>query len=202
MICKFCEKELKNKNSLAQHESRCPQNKDRKYKNGMTGVFGKIPWNKGLTKESSHKIASASVKISSVMKGKPGKSPSESVRMKISESMSLRGGNGTKAKWFNVSGQKVQGTWERDCAFKFNELGIKWKAHPHTIRYQINGKIKNYTPDFYLPEKNIYIEVKGFWWGNDKEKMNEVMNQNKHIKIVILFGDDFHSFIKTGILPL
>ena len=40
LICKYCEKECKNQNSLKNHERRCPRNENRVYKNGKLGKSG------------------------------------------------------------------------------------------------------------------------------------------------------------------
>lgn len=92
---------------------------------------------------------------------------------------------GGKAKWFTVAGKKVQGTWERDFALYLEEQNIPWrrcKAWPYTI----NEEQKHYTPDFYLSETDEYIEIKGYWWGNDREKMDAVLEQypDKNIRII------------------
>ena len=56
-ICKFCGKECKNKNSLAQHERRCKENPNR-----IESPFVKYnkerdhTWNKGLTKETDERV--------------------------------------------------------------------------------------------------------------------------------------------------
>lgn len=56
-ICKFCGKECKNKNSLAQHECRCKENPNR-----IESPFVKYnkerdhTWNKGLTKETDERV--------------------------------------------------------------------------------------------------------------------------------------------------
>lgn len=111
----------------------------------------------------------------------------EAARRKISKQQSLKN-NGGKSKWFTVAGKKVQGTWERDLALAFEELNIKWercKPWPYTI----NEEIKHYTPDFYLPDYDLYIEVKGYWWGNDREKMDAVIEQYPDRKIEIIEAD-------------
>ena len=56
-ICKFCGKECKNKNSLAQHERRCKENPNR-----IESPFVKFNkdrdhvWNKGLTKNTDERV--------------------------------------------------------------------------------------------------------------------------------------------------
>ena len=74
LFCKFCGKECKNKNSLAQHEIRCKNNPDRI--NAIIDGFntkGIKPWNKGLTKNTDKRLFDAGKKISKSLKGKPGR---------------------------------------------------------------------------------------------------------------------------------
>lgn len=90
---------------------------------------------------------------------------------------------GGRCKWYNVDGQKVQGTWERDLAIHMSELGISWrklKVGGDIIRYKKNSNVveSSYTPDFELPAFNKLIELKGYWWGDDKEKMKKVFEAN------------------------
>lgn len=109
---------------------------------------------------------------------------------------------GGKCKWFEVAGQKVQGSWERDIALKFEQLKINWnklKVNSDILKYIINNIEKSYTPDFYLKEYNLYIEIKGFWWGNDKEKMDAVMDQHPDKKILIIEKKLYKSIINDTI---
>jgi Mor family transcriptional regulator len=112
----------------------------------------------------------------------------EETKKKISKKLTINN-KGGRCKWYEVSGQKVQGKWEKELAELFTYYNIKWnkiKTNSHTFEYKsCCGKIKNYTPDFYLEDFDMYIEVKGYWWGNDKNKMQEVLkNNNINIKIL------------------
>ena len=96
---------------------------------------------------------------------------------------------GGRSKWYEVAGQKVQGTWERNIALKFEELGIEWKklkTNKDTLEYVMDGKMRSYTPDFYLPTFDIFLEIKGFWWGRDKQKMQIVLETHPHKRILII----------------
>lgn len=57
LICKFCNKECKSKNSLIQHEIRCKENPDRQYSNTLSNQG----WAKGLTKETDDRIKRCSI---------------------------------------------------------------------------------------------------------------------------------------------
>lgn len=92
----------------------------------------------------------------------------------------------------------VQGTWERDLAIKFEQLNIRWlklKTNKHTLKYEMNGKVRSYTPDFYLPDYKVFVEVKGFWWGNDKEKMKTVLNTHPDKTIMIVEKEEFQEIM-------
>lgn len=97
---------------------------------------------------------------------------------------------GGRSKWFEISGKKVQGTWERDFALYLENHNIPWqRCKP--LEYCIDNKIKRYTPDFYLPIQNIYIEIKGRWWGNDRKKMEAVIEQHQDKVFCIVEHTDF-----------
>ena len=82
---------------------------------------------------------------------------------------------------------KVQGSWEYKYALFLNEKNINWdKNKKYSIKYSLNDKEKIYYPDFYLPNTNEYVEIKGWWYVGSKEKMKLVVEQNEKIKISIL----------------
>jgi|APSaa5957512535_1039671.scaffolds.fasta_scaffold35462_2 hypothetical protein len=111
-------------------------------------------------------------------------------RLSIIQSTNNRGG---RSKWFTVAGKKVQGTWEQKFAMFLEERKIEWeRCKPW--KYTIKDKEKHYTPDFFLPELNLFIEIKGYWWGNDKEKMIEVQKQHKDKNILIIEDLDFEKY--------
>ncbi len=185
-----------------------------------TKVGEKIAWNKGLTKLTSVKVAEISKKVSTTLKKKyvegalKPNSPSIENRKKTSERQSSNNSGG-RCKWYDVSGIKVQGTWERDLALKMNDLEIKWNRPTSGLfPYTKENKQHNYTPDFFLPDYNIFLEIKGFWWGNDKHKMILVEEANPglsaKIKIVekqlfalLKASTDINQFLKAiNITPL
>lgn len=102
---------------------------------------------------------------------------------------------GGKSKWFEIDGKKVQGTWELNFAKYCNKNYIKWqRCKPW--KYVLDGKEKSYTPDFYLPDKDLYVEIKGRWWGNDKQKMDSVITQHPDKKILILEKEKYQQLMR------
>jgi len=54
-------------------------------------------------------------------------------------------------------------TWELKTAEYFNKNNIIWEYEKIKIEFILNSNEVTYTPDFYLPETNTVIEVKGYW---------------------------------------
>ena len=178
------------------HQSKCLRmQEERANRPGKVGHPVGVPaWNKGLTKETSDAVARHAKAVSDTLQTKVKNGTyrinrmGESARLKLSEEQSIKN-RGGKCKWFDVNGIKVQGTWEYNIALKLNEMGIDWskpKTNTDLIKYVLNGKIRSYSPDFYLSGFNVYLEIKGYWWGYDKQKMEAVMEQHPDKKIVIV----------------
>lgn len=102
LICQFCGKECKNRNSLCNHERLCKLNPNRqltKYeKYGPIQNFnadGKVTWNKGLTKDTDERVAKGALSLKNgYSSGRIGKkfgddnvSSSPEVKQKISTKM-------------------------------------------------------------------------------------------------------------------
>jgi len=97
-------------------------------------------------------------------------------------------------------GSKVlmDSTWEVAMAERLDHLKITWdRREDMKLPYlSKNGRKRNYIPDFYLPEYDIYIEVKGYWTDAAKHKMNAVQDINP-VKIVILESlNEIHKFTR------
>lgn len=81
----------------------------------------------------------------------------------------------------------MDSTWEVACAKRLDELGIKWIRNPNLkLKYITRSRrVRNYIPDFYLPDHDLYIEVKGYWTEAARHKMKSVQINND-VKLLIL----------------
>lgn len=61
--------------------------------------------------------------------------------------------------------------------FKENKIAFKYEPHSFFVG------IGYYTPDFYLPEHNLYVECKGKWHEKGKAKVKAVQDK---ISIIVL----------------
>ena len=94
-----------------------------------------------------------------------------------------------RSDYLTVEGVTVSmdSTWEVACAKRLDDLGIRWIRNPSLkLKYTTRGRRqRNYIPDFYLPDLDIYIEVKGYWTDAARHKMEDVQKRNP-VRILIL----------------
>lgn len=77
--------------------------------------------------------------------------------------------------------------WEANTARLFNYLNIRWIHQPET--FDLDSQ--NYTPDFYLPDYNIYIEVKNFLWKYSKIRDRKFRKLYPNIKLALILKKDY-----------
>lgn len=196
--CPFCNK-VYNKKGIYTHIWRVHG----QGKNHNPNIYdNRYAWNKGLTKKTDNRILKHSLNLKEkylsgeITPSFLGKHHKSSTKKIMSQKLSLNN-KGGRCKWFiykKDNGQqfKVQGTWQfrfskcLQCIDQnFIKIGVGDKKHS-LMWIDDNNKEHTYSPDFYSPLLNKYFQVKGFWWGNDKRKMQIVMNKYKDINIQIV----------------
>ena len=94
-----------------------------------------------------------------------------------------------KSVYTTKDGRKIEmdSTWEVILAQKLDEIDVKWiRDNTLKLPYITRGRRKRkYIPDFYLPDYNLYIEVKGYWTDAARHKMKDVQERNP-VRILIL----------------
>ena len=191
-ICKYCGRACKNKNSLAQHEIRCKENPLRisldylkqrdqsQVKRNPSNHFIKA---KKLGLPTPIVSEETRLKISKVWKGRKH---SEESRRKISEGMqktvrlhpdsyssSNVNGRVKKVVYKDIT---LDSQWEVDFAIWLDQNEIIWERPNKGFEYDYKGKKHIYYPDFYLPQLNIYVEVKGYKREKDEYKWKSLNN--------------------------
>ena len=66
-------------------------------------------------------------------------------------------------------------------------LNIKWQYAPKA--FDIGNQM--YTPDFYLPETDTYVEVKNFWWKYSIERDKKFRKRYKHVRLDVILKDEY-----------
>lgn len=201
-ICKYCGRICKNRNSLIQHEIRCKENKDRLVIKGNTSH--RASWNKGLTKETDERVKRNGESISNCYKtgkitnwcqglNKDNDDRIKALAEKSSKTILDKVKDDTwhnsfgKSKLVEYNGVQFHGNWEVAFAKFLDNINIIWERPTEKFEYILDNKIHYYTPDFYLPSFNLYIEIKGYPTNKDFLKWNQFP---KDKKLDIYFGDD------------
>jgi hypothetical protein len=77
--------------------------------------------------------------------------------------------------------------WEANIVRLFNYLNIEWIYQPKIF----DLVSQNYTPDFYLPEYDTYIEVKNFLWKYSKIRDEKFRKLYPDINLILLLKKDY-----------
>lgn len=189
-ICRYCGKVCKNKNSLAQHEIRCKKNPNRirvvsnfiKYQADLAA--GKVvkEYSNQYTKAKKLGLEVPRQSLETrekLRKIRLGTKHSEKTKQKISEGVqkavkrnpeAYRGSKDTKhVRRIEYNGHTLIGQWELKVAKYLDSQNIKWINTISGFEYEWQGKEHKYFPDFYLPDFNLYLEVKGYQFQPDRD---------------------------------
>lgn len=126
---------------------------------GQSGI-GRIPWNKGLTKDDDHRLKSISEKNK-----QNSQNISLAIRQKISQTLKDKYANGMKIPNAKTGFRSdlacsFRSTWEANYARYLNYIGENWTYEQYKFPMIIDEKlICVYTPDFEV--NSNYIEIKG-----------------------------------------
>ena len=188
--CEFCGKVFKTGRQLGGHTAHCPKHPN-KQKHDLAAKRG-------------GKLLKFHLQTGFVVHPFKGKHLSNEHKEKLSIARAKNLVNEylpkewTHIRWYKVKNLKaeefsVRGTWEVNVAKRLNDLGIYWiKASPISYKSDI---VRHYTPDFYLPNKDAYIEVKGRYTDEDKLKMKLVKEQHPELKIYFLLQQNYIDFV-------
>ena len=199
--CRYCTKICKNNNSLAQHEIRCKLNPARI--NVTIEGFnnsGRRAWNADKTAETDCRVKQHRDAVKKYYETHPGtftgKSHDNLYKNHMSNIAKERelGGFNMRKSGIVYNNIKLDSSYEVEVAKSLDEHVVQW-VRPKRIPYHYaDGSLHYYTPDFYLPDYDVYLDPKNdyliehvneFTGMTDVEKIQRVMNEN-NIKIIIL----------------
>lgn len=96
-------------------------------------------------------------------------------------------------KWIKYRGIKMRSSWEVAYAKYLDKQKIEWQYESKTFDL---GKT-TYTPDFYLPESDTYVEIKGYWRDDAKKKFKLFQKKYYSMNIILLMKEEL---IKLGVI--
>ena len=118
--------------------------------------------------------------------------------------------NGNAQGWFVVGGKKIyaRSDWERKYAFYLEcsrgvQSIIDWEHEPETFWFEgIKRGTRSYTPDFWLPSKGQYHEVKGWMDPKSQTKLDRMKRYFPEVKIIVIGADWFRAAERQGLCSL
>jgi len=90
---------------------------------------------------------------------------------------------------------------ERECARILDYHGVPWAYEPHTFTLEVDDKgntLEAFTPDFYLPEQGLYLEVttmKQSLVTRKNRKVKLLRAIYPHINIQVFYQKDFQDLV-------
>lgn len=87
-----------------------------------------------------------------------------------------------KQKIFYYGNVRMRSSWEVLFAHFLTLQEIKWKYEPRV--FELKTINKHYIPDFYVPEWDTFVEVKGFLWEISNTKIDAFKKEYGNITIV------------------
>lgn len=200
MNCIFCKRIINNKGSLTAHQKVCKLNPN-KIKFNRSPKAGRqkgcVAWNKGRTnieifgiekaKELKIKYSEA-IKKAFAVKGSSWDNMTDNQKEKFRENHRVAINKRYENGWLPKAGRckkipfkskytgdvTVDGSWEFELAKYLEANNISWKRNKTRFSYTNEKNVASYyTPDFYLPDYNIFIEVKGYETEKDRCKWRD-----------------------------
>lgn len=187
LSCGFCGEIRKNANSRRNHERYCDSNPNRVdsfFKNNQEYIIkarAEGTLHNGYTKAKSLGLPKPEMSEETKEKLRYYNThvrppASEESKKKISETIKKKVLAGTwhtslaKKMHYDYNGVDLHGKWELNYAKWLDSNNIKWTRCKQTFEYTFEGKLRRYTPDFYLPDSKQYIEIKGYKKEKDEAK--------------------------------
>jgi hypoxanthine phosphoribosyltransferase len=94
---------------------------------------------------------------------------------------------------------------ERELAAVFDETGIAWEYEPTTfvLERDADGRVlEAFTPDFYLPEQDMYVEVTTMRQKLTSKKNRKVRKlREQGVLVTVLYRRDFERLRERHGLP-
>lgn len=184
-ICKYCKEEKKNLNSLRQHEVRCKSNPDRKVpvwdekmRKKHSGLMKVKNTNGDRIYSDEYKIRMSAIAKQvnkSYWTDENKKIHSDNQKEFVKNNPELYNRVCGRAKVFEVLNSvglllKVRGSWEQLFVEWCNSKNILCQVPNISFEYNFEGNKRMYFPDFYLPEYNLWVEIKGYETNKDRAK--------------------------------
>lgn len=123
----------------------------------------------------------------------------QEINKRYSEGWQPTAGRCKKYKYTTKGGEciAVDGSWELLVAYYFDFKDLKWERNKRRFKYfnEIENRNAHYTPDFFLPDTETFIEVKGY-----NDKLSKCKQKQFLLKIEMYGKEKIESLeLETGV---
>lgn len=91
---------------------------------------------------------------------------------------------------------KVKSGYEERTIILLDLLGVKWYYEPRSFFLEKMNKV--YVPDFYVEDLDLWIEVKGYWYKDAKEKWDTFLEEYPDLNVMIISKKTLHELENGG----
>ena len=123
------------------------------------------------------------------LRRKSGEFPEWTERMMASASVSIseRWRSGEQRKYMAIRADGFRSGLERHFADYLTANKVEWRYESKAFSLVIDGIVRSYAPDFYLPSLDWWIETKGLFWDADAKRRVELFaEQYPELKYSVL----------------
>lgn len=112
---------------------------------------------------------------------------------RLGKNSSRYGKSSAHGKWSQANTSRgylgFRSTWEKKVALYLDSVHLSWVYEPKAfeIIYEFEGRIKEgtYRPDFYINCWGIFVEVKGWWRDDARNKFDAFCEQYQSLSIEV-----------------
>lgn len=87
-----------------------------------------------------------------------------------------------RSVWSRDLGEFFRSEWELIVAGFLNFIDVPYLYEGVIMKI---GK-RHYIPDFFIPDKNLFVEVKGLWLAGSKAKIRKIHKERPDINIMVI----------------
>jgi len=94
-----------------------------------------------------------------------------------------------KRGWRRIGDKRIyfRSRMEANYARYLEFSGVKWEYESKTFWFSgIKRGVVSYTPDFFIPDKNIFIETKGWMDDKSRTKIKRMAKYHPDVKLIIV----------------
>lgn len=96
--------------------------------------------------------------------------------------------------WSKETQCEMRSSWEVEIARILTELNIRFLYEPKRFYYR--KERESYLPDFYLPDQDVWIEVKGYYDNQSRRRQKLFAKYNKDQVLFMIFEKEYKAILK------